>query len=80
MGHFFNPEYFYFDSKIEKNEEIPTRLYVCIKRLFPRTKIQDKIMVELSMYKKVEGLFGIQLAKRSRKTRAPGKKAFISNL
>ena len=37
-------------------------------------------MLELSMYKKAEGLFGIQLAKRSKKTSAPGKKAIISNL
>ena len=66
MGHFFNSECFYFDSKREKNEEITTRLYVCIKRLFPRTEIQDKIMLELSMYKKAEGLFGIPLAERSR--------------
>ena len=52
----------------------------CIEKLVPRTEIQDKIMLELSMYKKAEGLFGIPLAERSRKTRAPGKKEFISNL
>ena len=79
-GHFLNPEYFYFDPKIASNEEITAGLYACIQRLVPYTEIQDKIMVELSMYKKVEGLFGIQLAKRSRKTRALGKKAFTSNL
>ena len=79
-GHFLNPEYFYFDPKIASNEEITAGLYACIQRLVPYTEIQDKIMVELSMYKKVEGLFGIQLAERSRQTRAPGKKAFISNL
>ncbi|XP_023904991.2 uncharacterized protein LOC112016725 [Quercus suber] len=66
-SHFLNLEYFYFDPKIEKNEE----LYACIERLVPRTEIQDKIMLELSMYKKAEGLFGIPLAERSRKTRAP---------
>ena len=78
--HLLNPEYFYFDIKIVTNEEITAGLYAQIQRLVPSTEIQDKIMVELSMYKKVEGLFGIQLAERSRKTRAPGKKAFISNL
>ena len=60
------------DLKIEKNE----KLYACIERLVLRTEIQDKIMLELSMYKKAEGLFGIPLVKRLRKTRAPGKKAF----
>ena len=76
VGHFLNLKYFYFDLKIEKNEES----YACIERLVPRIDIQVKIMFELSMYKKAEGLFGIELAKRSRKTRAPGKKTFISNL
>ena len=65
VGHFLNPEYFYLDSKIEKNEEITTGLYACIERLVPRIEIQDKIMLELSMYKKAEGLFGIPLAKIS---------------
>ena len=65
MGHFLNPEYFYLDSKIEKNEEIATGLYACIERLVSKTEIQDKIMLKLSMYKKAEGLFGISLAKIS---------------
>ena len=51
VGHFLNLEHFYFNLKIEKNEE----LYACIERLVPRTEIQGKIMLELSMYKKVEG-------------------------
>ena len=68
-GHFLNLEYFYFNLKIEKNEE----LYACIENLDPRTEIQDKIMLELSMYKKAEGLFGIPLAERSRKKRALSK-------
>ena len=62
-GHFLNLEYFYFNLKIEKNEE----LYACIENLDPRTEIQDKIMLELSMYKKAEGLFGIPLAFHWRK-------------
>ncbi|XP_050248772.1 uncharacterized protein LOC126696025 [Quercus robur] len=40
-------------------------------RLVPSVEIQNKIMAELPIYKKAEGLFGIELAKRSRKTRAP---------
>ena len=79
-GHFLNPEYFYFDDNIATNHEIIVGLYACIQRLVPSAEIQDKIMAELPIYKKAEGLFGIELAKRSRKTRALGKKAFISNL
>ena len=51
-----NPEYFYYNPQIEQNEEITTRLYACIKKLVPSIEIQDKIMLELSMYKKAEGL------------------------
>ncbi|KAM4094026.1 hypothetical protein ACB094_06G164000 [Castanea mollissima] len=69
-GHFLNPEYFYFDLDIATNHEITAGLYACIQRLVPSTEIQDKIIAELPMYKKDEGLFGIQLALRSRKTRA----------
>ena len=79
-GHFLNPEYFYFDDNIAINHEITTGLYACIQRLVPSAEIQDKIMTELPIYKKAKGLFGIELAKRSRKTRALGKKAFISNV
>ncbi|KAK4581650.1 hypothetical protein RGQ29_025008 [Quercus rubra] len=70
-GHFLNPEYFYFDDNIATNHEITAGLYACIQRLVPTVEIQDKIMAELPIYKKAEGLFGIELAKRSRKTRAP---------
>ena len=80
VGYFLNPKYFYFDDNIATNHEITARLYACMQRLVPIAEIQDKIMAELPIYKKAEGLFGIELAKRSRKTRAPGKKAFISNV
>ena len=79
-GHFLNPEYFYFDDNIATNHEITVGLYACIQRLVPSAEIQDKIMTKLPIYKKAKGLFGIELAKRSRKTRALGKKAFISNV
>ena len=79
-GHFLNPEYFYFDDNIATDHEITAGMYACIQRLVPIAEIQDKIMAELPIYKKAKWFFGIELAKRSRKTRAPGKKAFISNL
>ncbi|KAK4581633.1 hypothetical protein RGQ29_025003 [Quercus rubra] len=76
-GHLLNPEYFYFDDNIATNHEITAGLYACIQRLVPTAEIQDKIMVELPIYKKAEGLFGIELAKRSRKTRAPEQWNFL---
>ncbi|XP_050255037.1 uncharacterized protein LOC126700916 [Quercus robur] len=70
-GHFLNLEYFYFDNNIATDHEITAGLCTCIQRLVPSAEIQDKIMAELPIYKKAEGLFGIELTKISRKTTAP---------
>ncbi|KAL0017409.1 hypothetical protein SO802_004478 [Lithocarpus litseifolius] len=39
VGHFLNPEYFYFDPNIATNYEIPEGLYACIQRLVPSAEI-----------------------------------------
>ncbi|KAH7658191.1 Ribonuclease H-like protein [Dioscorea alata] len=57
-GYFLNLEFFYDNQNIEFDEEITSGLYAY------------KIMSELHMYKNAEGLFGIPLAIRSRKTKA----------
>ncbi|XP_059659121.1 uncharacterized protein LOC132305503 [Cornus florida] len=70
-GYYLNPEYFYSNPKIEKDEEITKGLYACIARLVPDVKDQDKITEELSLYSKAEGLFGNPFAIRQRSTRGP---------
>ena len=70
-GHFLNPEFYYENSAIEFDGEITSGLYACIEKLVANQDVQDKIMGELSLYKRAEGLFGIPLAIRSRKTKAP---------
>ncbi|CAL9112584.1 unnamed protein product, partial [Musa acuminata var. zebrina] len=70
-GHFLNPEFFYKDSSIKFNVEVVSGLYQCIARLVPDIEIQDKIINELSLYKKAEGLFGNPMAIRSRTTLSP---------
>ena len=48
-------------------------LYDCISRLAPQLETQDKILEELNLYKNAQGLFGINMAVRQKKTLAPGK-------
>ena len=71
-GHFLNPKFYYENSAIEFDGEITSGLYACIEKLVANQDVQDKIMGELSLYKRAEGLFGIPLAIRSRKTKGPG--------
>ena len=72
-GYFLNPEFFYDNrSEIERDEEVMAGLYKCIQRLVPNINQQDKILEELTSYKREEGLFGLEMAKRQRKKKAPG--------
>ncbi|KAM3737671.1 hypothetical protein ACB098_09G074200 [Castanea mollissima] len=70
-GYFLNPEFFYDNrSKIERDEEVMAGLYKCIQRLVPNINQQDKILEELTLYNREEGLFGLEMAKRQRKKKA----------
>ena len=69
---FLNLEFFYDNPCMEFDEEVTSRLYSCIDRLVSDIDVQDKIIHELSTYKNAEGLFGIPIAIRSRKTLTPG--------
>lgn len=71
-GHFLNPEFFYANPNMEKDVEVMKGLYDCIERLMPNSHLQDKIIEEIPMYKKAEGLFGMNIAIRQRSARAPG--------
>lgn len=71
-GYYLNPEFFYNNPHIEFDEEVTAGLYACITKLVPSQEVQDRIISELYVYKKAEGLFGIPLAIRSRTTKAPG--------
>ena len=51
-------------------------LYKALQRLIQSIDEQDKIMDQISLYQNVEGLFGMELAIRHRKTKAPGKLFF----
>ena len=69
---FLNLEFFYDNPPVKFDEEVTSRIYSCIDRLVSNIDVQDKIICELSTYKNAEGLFGIPIAIRSRKTLTPG--------
>ena len=73
-GHFLNPEYYYGNPALEFDLEVTNGLYECIKRLVPSREVQQKILLELPIYKSANGLFGVDFAKSQTKTLAPGEK------
>ena len=72
VGYFLNPEFFYDKLEIEHNAEIMSDLYKCILRLTRDLAKQEKVVAEVSFYTNAVGLFGNELAIRTRKTRTPG--------
>ncbi|RVW73766.1 hypothetical protein CK203_057623 [Vitis vinifera] len=70
--YFLNPNFFYDKLEIEHDVKIVSDLYKCILRLTRDLAKQEKFVAEVSLYTNAQGLFGNELAVRTRKTRAPG--------
>ena len=71
-GYLLNPEVFYDKPELEHDEAIMKQLYKCIKRLIKDVDTREKVVDELSIYIKAEGVFGMDSIIRKRKTKAPG--------
>ncbi|XP_059590340.1 uncharacterized protein LOC104882751 [Vitis vinifera] len=71
-GYFLNPEFFYDKPEIEHDADIMSDLYKCILRLTRDPAKQEKVVAKVSLFTNAQGLFGNELAVRTRKTRAPG--------
>ena len=71
-GYFLNSKFFYDKPDIEHDVEIMSDLYKCILRLTRDPAKEEKVVAEVSLYTNAQGLFGNELAVRTRKTRAPG--------
>ncbi|XP_050941288.1 uncharacterized protein LOC127149549 [Cucumis melo] len=65
-GYYLNPSFYYSNLNIQEDDEIVNGLYSCITKMVTSLDIQDKILAELSKYKRVEALFGQPLAIRQR--------------
>ena len=72
-GYYLNPEFFYSNSNLAQDQEVMTGLYKALERLVPSHDEQDKISDQFSLYQNAEGLFGMDMAIRHRKTKSPGK-------
>ncbi|KAK6929370.1 hypothetical protein RJ641_005575 [Dillenia turbinata] len=70
-GFCLNPKFFY-SIEGDVHNDVVSRLFDCIERLVPDTKMQDKIMKEISSYKNKAGDFGRKMAIRARVTLLPG--------
>ncbi|KAK4273662.1 hypothetical protein QN277_017008 [Acacia crassicarpa] len=69
-GFYLNPKFFY---SIQRNmhSEILSGIFDCIERLVPDTRIQDKIIKEINLYKTAAGDFGRKMAVRARDNLLP---------
>ncbi|TYK20918.1 hypothetical protein E5676_scaffold284G00600 [Cucumis melo var. makuwa] len=65
-GYYLNPSFYYSNPSIQEDDEIVNGLYSCITKMVASLDIQDKILAELSKYKRAEALFGQPLAIRQR--------------
>ncbi|XP_021656850.2 uncharacterized protein LOC110647363 [Hevea brasiliensis] len=70
-GYYLNPEFFYSNADIYQDEKVMLGLYKVMQRLIPSEEEQDKIVKQLILYQNVEGIFGIDMAVRNRKTISP---------
>ena len=70
--YFLNPEFFYDKPEIEHDAKIMSDLYKCILRLTRDLAKQEKVVAKMSLFTNAQGLFGNELAVRTRKTRALG--------
>ncbi|XP_010456816.1 PREDICTED: uncharacterized protein LOC104738321 [Camelina sativa] len=70
-GYFLNPEFQYNLESGVNCEEVVKGLYNVIERLVLELAAQDKIDTELTVFKTAERLFGLPMAKRQWKLKAP---------
>ncbi|KAA0052326.1 hypothetical protein E5676_scaffold113G001490 [Cucumis melo var. makuwa] len=72
-GYYLIPSFYYSNPSIQEDDEIVNGLYSCITKMVASLDVQDKILAELSKYKRAEALFGQPLAIRQRDKISPGK-------
>lgn len=71
-GYFLNPALYYDDPEGVACQEVMMGFHQCLTRLTWDSEIEDKISEEIITYREATGLFGLDIAKRQRKTKSPG--------
>ncbi|KAL5170881.1 hypothetical protein HKD37_11G032478 [Glycine soja] len=69
-GFYLNPKFFY-SIQGDIHGQIVSGMFDCIERLVPDTRIQDKIIKEINLYKSASGDFGRKMAVRARDNLLP---------
>ena len=70
---FLKSKNFFIQTQILRIVEKLPGFYECITKLGPNLGTQDKILQELNLYKNVQVLFEMNMAKRQRNALSPGK-------
>nr|KYP44764.1 hypothetical protein KK1_033742 [Cajanus cajan] len=69
-GFYLNPKFFY-SIQGDIHGQIVSGMFDCIERLIPDTRVQDKIIKEINLYKSAAGDFGRKMAVRARDNLLP---------
>lgn len=70
-GYFLNPYYYYENKKqIELDGSFEAGLVTCMEKMVEDVVLQDKINDELVAYRKEQGTFGREIAKRQRRNKS----------
>ncbi|KAK4765360.1 hypothetical protein SAY86_026450 [Trapa natans] len=70
-GFFLNPKFFY-SVEGDMPVDVMSGMFDCIERFVSDTKVQDKIMKEITLYKTISGDLSRKIAVRARDTLHPG--------
>jgi len=73
VEYYLNQQIYYSNPSIEDCSEVMKDLFDCIARTVLDLETQDKILAELNSYKTSQGLLGMPMAIRQRKSLAPFK-------
>eukprot|EP00253_Pinus_taeda_P015528 PITA_15528 len=72
VGAYLNPSLFYNEgSSIQRDPEVMRGVMICIEKMFPNVDIQDKINLQLDMYKEATSMFGFSSSQRLKDKKMP---------
>lgn len=71
-GHYLNPGLYYGNPEVENDTEVLSGLFSCIHKLASSEEEEIQIHSELPIYRNAQGIFANPIAKKMRKTLAPG--------
>ncbi|KAL4339257.1 hypothetical protein GQ457_08G018720 [Hibiscus cannabinus] len=80
LGYFLNMELHYDNPETSTCDEVIKSLYDRIARLNLDIETQDKIIIEIKLYRNAHGPFGLPATIRQRKTRSPSIKSFNTTI